>query len=302
MSRLRFDILSALLLPLTLLSGHDLGAQTLLFLGDGQKLEVESSASERVPLTMGLDSSWSKNWILGAAHAPGKYGSYFQTDLQIMAPCAGSSGDIVFDLWSLPNNTSANGSQVSRVYTIPAGGFGIIQDVVGVFGQTGGSTLYLQVDSARSTASSSCRELSSWAYTYTRAENGGNYSTGLLSTFGNTIYSSSTTFYGAITGIEQNDLKRTNVIIFTPYSSTGIVRLYVFDETGKSIGTKDVTVYGYSATQVSLNEFTIASPGGSLRMKGSPSSPTSIYFEAAAVTVDNLTNDGFFRHVSIHSF
>ncbi len=295
--------LAVLLLLLSAVAAVPAAAQGIAFVGEGPAVgeaHAGRDGSARIPLTFGLDSSWSENRILGAAHAPGRYGSYYRTDLYVMAPCAGASGNVVFQIWSLPNGATNNASQMSRVYTIPAGGFGIIPDVVGQFGQTGGSTLDLEVVSSASTVTSSCRELSSWAKTSTLAENGGEYSTGLLSTFGNTICSSR---YGAITGVEQNDTKRTNVILMTPYSSTGVARLYVFDERGQFAGQKDVTISPYSATQVSLTEFAIAAPGGSLRVAVSPLSPTSyFYFEAAAVTVDNRTNDGFFRHFTIHDF
>lgn len=265
------------------------------YLGPAPEIAETAPAdpNARRALTFGLDSSWSQNWILGAAHAAGRFGSFYRTNLYLMAPCAGTNGNVVFAVYSLPNGSS-NGGQTGLLYTIPAGGFGVIVDVVNEFGQNGGATIYLKVDGARSTVTSSCQELSSWAQTYTLAENGGEYSTGLLSTFGNTISSSK---YGAITGVEQNDRKRTIVVVFNPYSGSGVVRLFVFDEKGSPIGQKDVTVYPYSATQVSLDGFRIGSPGGSIR---AATVTSYFYFEAAAVTVDNLTNDGFFRHFTEH--
>lgn len=294
---MKYEMVPALF-GVLLLSGAPAPATAQVsFLGPAPAMAEAAPADpdSRHALTFGLDSSWSQNWILGAAHAAGRFGSFYRTNLYVMAPCAGTSGEVVFGVYSLPNGT-ANGSQTGLLYRVPAGGFGIIPDVVNEFGQTGGATLYLKVDSSRSTVTTSCRELSSWAQTYTTAENGGEYSTGLVSTFGNTISSSN---YGAITGVEQNDRKRTNVIVFNPYSGTGVVRLFVFDEKGVPLGQKDVTVYAYSATQVSLDGFRIGSPGGSIRAAAVTS---YFYFEAAAVTVDNLSNDGFFRHFTEHKF
>lgn len=269
----------------------------LTLLGDTATLaETLDKGRTLSPLTVSSDTSWSENWILGAASAAGQFGAYFRTDLFVMAPCAGASGEIVFDLFSLPNGESTSGSQRGKSYSIPPGGFGIIPDVVSLFGQYGGATLLLKVSSSRSTATTSCRELSSWGRTYTLAPGGGEYSTGLLSTFPSVTISSSR--YGAITGVQQNADRRTNVIVMTPYSSTGTVRLHIFDHTGSFLGQKDVVVYGYSATQVSLSEFTILPPGGSVRAVAV--SPSYFNFQAQAVTVDNRTNDGYLNSFAEH--
>lgn len=272
----------------------------LTFLGNGRTLAdalQDRASSAKPPLTYPTDTSWSKNWIMGGAHAPGRFGSFFRTDLFIMAPCAGASGVTAFELFSLPNGVSGNASQRSRIYTIPAGGFGILPDVVDLFGQTGGSTLYLLVNSSQSTVTTSCRELASWGRTYTQSSTGGEYSTGLLSTFPSiTVLSGS---YAALTGVQQNSQRRTNVLVSSPYSSGGTVRLFVFDENGNPIGQKDVTVYPYGTTQVALDEFTILPPGGSIRALGLTS---SLYWQAQAVTVDNQTNDGFLNSFAEFDF
>ncbi len=267
------------------------------YLGEGRSLsETLHEESRMSPLTVSTDTAWSENWIMGAANAAGAFGAYFRTDVFVMAPCAGASGVVAFDVFSLPNGDSENGKQRARSYSIPLGGFGIFQDIVATFGQNGGSTILLKVDSARSTATTSCRKLSSWGRTYTKAPGGGEYSTGLLSTFPSITISPSS--YGAITGVQQNSERRTNVIVMSPYSSSGTVRLYVFDHNGAFAGQKDVVVYGYSATQVSLGDFAILSPGGTIRAVSAGSG--SFYFQVQAVTVDNKTNDGYLNAFAEH--
>jgi hypothetical protein len=128
------------------------------------------------------------------------------------------------------------------------------------------------------------------------ADSGGEYSTGLLSTFPGILVGP--TYYGAVAGVQQNNDRRTNVLIFNPLFSSITVRLYVFDHTGAPIGQKDVLVYGYSTTQVALSEFTILSPGGSIRAVAL----SGQYFQAQAVTVDNQTNDGYLNSFSVQKY
>lgn len=269
----------------------------LVYLGEGPTLaEARTEDANLGALTVGIDGTWSETWIAGGANAGGSFGAYFMTDVFVSAPCAGATGEIIFDIFSLPNSDGQNGTQKAKSYSLRPGGFGIFKDVVGMFGQRGGATIAIKVSATRSTTIASCRELAAWGRTYTAAPGGGEYSTGLVPTF--TTVSVSSSRYAQVSGVQQNTGKRTNVIVMTPYSSTGTVYLYIYDHTGAALGTKTVTVYGYSATQVSLSEFNIPAPGGVVRAVAP--SGSSFRFQAYAVTVDNNTNDGFLNMFAEH--
>lgn len=225
-------------------------------------------------------------FFYGAAHAQGLNGAFFRTDIYLnSAGLPSDSGRIYFTLYVLPGGTEGNQLVGGEEWTIPPGGFGIIEDVVGRARLSGAATVVLLIDHTKSTAPSRVRYISGWGRTYTAGSNGGEYSTTLPVTAGWLI---SSTSWVAVTGVQQNLDRRTNVSVFNHSTVTTVTpNVYVFGADGQHLGTFPIRVPPLTSVQVSLSNYSIPAPGGSLRIAMSSGQAT-----AFAVTVDNATNDG----------
>lgn len=263
-------------------------AMALTSLGPSDRTagDVFRENERRHPLNVNMEGPSEFVILPGAANAAGQFGAYFRTDLFITATGANRDGETLFTLFVLPAGTNGNQNVRGEDFRIPVGGFGIIKDVVGRAGVSGGATIVLSVDHGRSSAASSDQYLSAWAKTYTASPSGGEYSTTLPSLGGYNLTASS---FVAVAGVQQNGAKRTNVSTFNHSASTTLtVQLVVFSSTGQNLGSKNVTVAPLTNIQVSLSEFSIADPGGVLRAILVSGTGASVF----AVTVDNATNDG----------
>lgn len=235
-------------------------------------------------------------FFYGAAHARGLNGAFFKTDLYLNAAGLSSdSGKVYFTVYVLPGGTQGNQLVGGDDWTVAPGGFGILEDIVGRAGIDGAATVVLMIDHEKSTAPSRVRYISGWGRTYTANPGGGEFATTLPVTAGWLISPSS---WVAVTGIQQNIDRRTNVSVFNHSTTTTITpKVYVFGSDGQNIGTFSMTVPPLTSAQVSLADYFIPAPGGLLRIAMTTGNAT-----AFAVTVDNTTNDGEARLLSYREY
>jgi hypothetical protein len=270
-------------------------ADRLEYVGPSEQVAGEALAARqetRTPLNMNKEGPSDMVFIYGGASAAGLYGAFYRTDIGITAPglASNESGLVHFTIYVLPANASGNASLTGHDWTIPAGGFGIMKDVVGNAGVSGAATIVLVVNHSTSTVSSSYQCLSAWGRTYTTSPTGGQFSTTLPVTDGWLLDTSN---FVVATGIQQDASRRTNVSAFNHRTADTItLRYYIFDSNGANIGTQDVTIAPLSSVQISLTAFSIGDPGGTIRANATSTYGNSTVY---AVTVDNMTSDGDVR-------
>ena len=187
--------LSALLLALPVAASMEVATSALEYVGRADRT-VSEALQERERSISALHATKEGPsdilFFYGAAHAQGLHGAFFKSDIYLNAAGLPSdSGKIYFTLYVLPGGTTANQLVGGDEWTVPPGGYGIFEDVVGRYSLSGAATVIIMINHTKSTAPSRVRYISGWGRTYTAGSSGGEYSTTLPVTAGWLISSTS---------------------------------------------------------------------------------------------------------------
>ncbi len=252
---------------------------------------VEAAALLRGPGTPALagvpgDIPAEAAFLMGAAHAPGSFGSNFVSDLYIVNPMA--TGSLTINIFALRQNVDnvlnpPSGGSV----TIPSRASVVLPDIVGQLGESGGFTLLFGVDKGASTALT--YNFTAWAYTWTTSAIGGKFGANLASV--NTAYLD---FFweGWCVGATTVNGNRTQVGVFNPNTSRIRVDAEVTSVTGAG-GTVAFDVPPLSFIQANIAGLAGIDMGiVHLHWVSGPAGGT---YAAYMVVNDNVTSDGNFQ-------
>jgi len=231
-------------------------------------------------LAAGTGSSLSHWFMLPAVtHAPGKKGTFWQTDVAIVNPSP--TRKIHVSLWFLPKDRDNSVYAHHRQITVDPGSQVTLPDiVVGTFDLSGGTGSMVLKAANGACFSVSSRTHTGATRTYGMMEDGQKHSTsGNLSAF--------------IGGIKNDSRFRTNVGVAAATVRPIDVLVEAYDNEGLFKGEEILRVKPWGMIQIAVDSFTTSFSDGYLILTGL-SSPDDAKWVGYATTIDNISGDATF--------